>query len=526
MAFTTLVFALFTTILIAVYFFFPVQNYQWVILLIGSYAFYLFAGVKIVLFMVFTTVTTYAAGRLIENNNNKIKSVISEHKETWSKKEKKAFRKIRGRFSREMMILTLLLNFGVLFLLKYSGCFLHFKFVLPLGISFYTFQSMGYLIDVYRRDAEAERNLFRFALFVSFFPQIIQGPISRFDQLAHQLYAPHKIEYKRFKFGLELILWGLFKKLVIADRATSLIATVRETMEPASPNGTLVVIVVLLYALQLYADFSAGIDIARGIAQILGIDMIQNFRQPYFSISLTDYWNRWHISLGAWMRDYIFYPIALSDLAGKVTETISKTSFGKSRVGSHLAGVLPGAVASLLVFLIVGIWHGAGWKYICFGLWNGLVIMTAILIAPVMHRLNIILHLDPDSFRHRVFRIIRTFIIVCVGYYFDVAVSASQAFLYLKQTFIGQNCIQAEAVIMGLRRSALFDGGLLFMTAILLFVVSVLREGQPETPLRERIEKKGAFFQWILLFTCIMTLLVLGIYGPGYNPQDFVYMQF
>ncbi|MBE6041061.1 MAG: MBOAT family protein [Clostridiales bacterium] len=539
MAFTSLAFACFATILTIVYFAFKDKEYQWVILLIGSYVFYFFTGVRIALFMVFTTVTTYAAGRLIGNNTRRTKAVIKEHKEEWDKKTKKAYRAERDKVSRRIMALTLLANFGILFMLKYykflavnindlmGGSLPVFKFILPLGISFYTFQSMGYLIDVYRGDTEDESNLFRFALFVSFFPQIIQGPISAYDQLAHQLYEPHKPEYERFKFGLELILWGLFKKLVIADRASTLIAVIKGTLDDGQPNGTMVTFLILVYALQLYADFSAGIDISRGVAQILGIDMIQNFRQPYFSISLTDYWNRWHISLGAWMRNYIFYPLALSDTAGKITESIGNSSFGKTKAGAHIANVLPGALASLVVFLVVGIWHGAEWKYIWFGIWNGLVIMIAILIAPLMDSANKALHIDPASFRHRVFRIIRTFILVCIGYYFDVAENATQAFLFLRQTVVGQSMSGAvEAVSANFDKYTLLDCGLLMMMTVLLYIVGILREKCPDVPLRVRIAQRSTLVQWLILFVAIMTLLVLGVYGPGYDPQDFVYMQF
>ncbi len=538
MAFTTLAFACFASILTIVYFAFPNKQYQWVVLLIGSYVFYFFTGIKIAAFMVFTTVSTYAAGRIIGSNTRRTRAVIKEHKEDWDKKQKKAYRAERDKVGRRIMALTLLVNFGILFVLKYyrfmavninsltGGGLPVFRFILPLGISFYTFQSMGYLIDVYRGDVEDEQNLFKFALFVSFFPQIIQGPISAYDQLAHQLYEPHRPEYERFKFGLELILWGLFKKLVIADRASGLMAVIRDSMDADSPNGTMVVFLILVYALQLYADFSAGIDISRGVAQILGIDMIQNFRQPYFSLSLTDYWNRWHISLGAWMRNYIFYPLALSDTAGKITESISRSAFGKTKAGAHIASVLPGALASLVVFLVVGIWHGAEWKYIWFGLWNGVVIMIAILAVPLMDRLNKILHIDPSSFRHRVFRIIRTFILVCIGYYFDVAVNATESFLFLRQTLTGQNLSGALAAAAGFDKYTLLDIVLLLMMTVLMFIVGVLREKQPDVPLRVRIARMSPLVQWLILFAAMMTLLFLGVYGPGYDPQDFVYMQF
>ena len=200
--------------------------------------------------------------------------------------------------------------------------------VLPLGISFYTFQSAGYLIDVYREKTEPERNPAKYALFVSFFPQIIQGPISFYDQLAHQLYADRKFSYRNLKHGALLMLWGYLKKMVIADRAVSLIQMVAP--DYTQYNGTVIFITVLVYALQLYADFSGGIDISRGFAEILGIEMAENFRRPYFAVSINDYWRRWHITLGAWMKSYVFYSLAMSKRFFKMGKNLKQKSDKRS----------------------------------------------------------------------------------------------------------------------------------------------------------------------------------------------------
>ena len=539
MALTSLKFAIFMALLTTVYFAFCKTKYQWVMLLIGSYVFYFFAGIKIAAFMMLTTLSTYLAGIYIAHINSACREVLREHKTDWDRGKRKDYKESRKKLGKRAMILTLFLNFGILFLIKYYGFFASninialgteylpsFKFILPLGISFYTFQSMGYLIDVYREEVEAETNLAKFALFVSFFPQIIQGPISKYSQLAHQLYEQHRPEYRNFKYGLELILWGVFKKIVIADRAAIIIGLIKEAITNNNQNGSLIVLLILLYALQLYADFSGGIDVARGVAQLLGIDMIQNFRQPYFASSLTDYWNRWHISLGAWMRQYIFYPIALSGVAAGITKSILKSSIGKTKTGAHIAKVLPGALASLVVFLVVGIWHGAEWKYIFFGLWNGLVIMISILIAPLMVKSNELMHINPDSKSHKRFRIIRTFILVCIGYYFDVANTATEAFSFLKSSIMNQGLTEAILAIKSFDIYTLIDIFILIVMALLMYVVGKLRESNEGTTLREMMGKRPAAVQWMVLFISIMTLLVIGIYGPGYDPQDFVYMQF
>ena len=213
-------------------------------------------------------------------------------------------------------------NFGILAVLKYSGFtllnvkslldFMNFKnnipilrFALPLGISFYTFQTMGYIIDVYRDKYPYEKNIFKLALFISFFPQLIQGPISRFDDLKETLFGEHSFDAKAISFGLQRILWGFFKKLVIADRLLPAVNTI--VRNPEEYQGVYVLVGMFFYAIQLYADFTGGIDIAIGVAEVFGIRLKENFERPYFSKSITEYWRRWHISLGSWFREYMFF---------------------------------------------------------------------------------------------------------------------------------------------------------------------------------------------------------------------------
>ena len=347
MTFTSLLFALFVGITIIIYYLPPLKHHQWIVLLIASYYFYAYNSYKYMVFILFTTVTIYLAGRALDKTVRDASAKVKEMKGVWDKDEKKAFkRKTEGKKKR-LLAAALLLNFGILFALKYlnflAGGIMHLisgasydvqiiSLLLPLGISFYTFQATGYLIDVYRGTISAEKNLFKFALFVSFFPQIIQGPISSFEQIGNQLYEQHRPEWVRFKEGGELILWGLFKKLVIADRMFAAINTV--TTDYTSYAGQIILLSALMYALQLYADFSGGIDIARGVAQIFGIDLALNFRQPYFSKSINEYWRRWHITLGAWMKKYVFYSLAVSDLFLNVSKGIGKTRFGRTAAGN------------------------------------------------------------------------------------------------------------------------------------------------------------------------------------------------
>lgn len=539
MTYASVNFFAFVALTVLAYFALPLKKQKWVVLLIASYIFYLFAGYKYVAFILFTTVSTYSIARWIDRMSRQSKEMLKTNKTEWNRETKKQFKEKVKRNKRLVMALALILNFGILAFLKYYNFFAGslndvfgafgmsfsmptLKLFLPLGISFYTFQSMGYVVDVYRERFPAEKSIAKFALFVSFFPQIIQGPICFYDQLAHQLYEPHKVDFTRIKYGCELILWGFFKKLVIADRAVIAINTV--VADYNQYNGTTLTFTVLLYALQLYADFSGGIDISRGIAQILGIDMAENFKRPYFSKSINEYWRRWHITLGAWMKEYVFYPLSLSGTFLSASKKMKASRFGKTKAGSHIAKVLPTAISSLIVFLIVGIWHGSSWKYVAFGLWNGGIIMLSILLKPVFDICNKKLHINPNNFFWKLFQMLRTFIVVCIGYVFDVAPSFRQAINSFALLLTNQkiNGFNKSGLNLGLEFK---DYAIIVFAVIILFIISLIQEKTNQS-IRVFINKRNAVIQWLLIFGVSLVVLVFGIYGPSYNVGDFVYAQF
>ena len=538
MTFTSLLFALFVGITIIIYYLPPLKHHQWIVLLIASYYFYAYNSYKYMVFILFTTVTIYLAGRALDKTARDASVKVKEMKGVWDKDEKKAFkRKTEGK-KKMLLAAALLLNFGILFALKYlnflAGGIMHLisgtssdvqiiSLLLPLGISFYTFQATGYLIDVYRGTISAEKNLFKFALFVSFFPQIIQGPISSFDQIGNQLYEQHRPEWVRFKEGGELILWGLFKKLVIADRMFAAINTV--TTDYTSYAGQIILLSALMYALQLYADFSGGIDIARGVAQIFGIDLALNFRQPYFSKSINEYWRRWHITLGAWMKKYVFYSLAVSDLFLNVSKGIGKTRFGRTSAGKHIARTLPTAMASLIVFMLIGIWHGANSRYIGFGLWNGLVIMFSTLMMPVYAWTLSKLRINAKSWAWQLFQMLRTFVIILVGYYFDIAPDMKGALDMMRRSIIDCHLhiklSQLEAI--GLGKS---DCGVILCGMLIILYFSIRLEKTGLTAPGELLSRRPAWLQWIVIFAGVLAVIIFGMYGSGAEGTDFVYMGF
>ncbi len=541
MSYTSINFLFFVLATVLVYFLLPFKKYRWVVLLAASVTFYLLAGYQFAGFILFTTASTYLLARWLDKISVRSKAELKVHKADWSRDDKKTYKnKIKVR-KRLVMALCLVLNFGILAFLKYYNFFSGslndilgsfgvafsaptLKLILPLGISFYTFQTMGYIVDVYREKTAPEKNPLKLLLFVSFFPQIIQGPISIYDQLAQQLYEGHDFDFTRFKHGCELILWGLFKKLVVADRAVIAITAVTDNYN--AQGGTTLTFTILLYALQLYADFSGGIDISRGVAQIFGIDMIDNFKRPYFSKSINEYWRRWHISLGAWLKNYLFYPVAMSNLFITASKKMKGTKFGSTAAGAHIAKVLPTSVASLIVFLVVGVWHGADWKYVAFGLWNGLIIMISILLEPIFKSVNEKLHIKPTNVPFMIFQMLRTFVVVLVGYVFDVAPSFSQAMRTFGLFFTNQSLSTGWSQIanLGLGKK---DYIVILAGALIILIASLIQENAKDgLNIREKLDKKPFILRYAVLFAGVLAIVIFGIYGSGYNAADFVYMQF
>ena len=541
MSYTSINFIFFVLATVLVYFLLPFKKYRWVVLLVASVTFYLLAGYQFAGFILFTTASAYLIARWLDKISVRSKAELKAHKADWSRDDKKNYKnKIKVR-KRLVMALCLVLNFGILAFLKYYNFFSGslndllggfgvafsmptLKLILPLGISFYTFQTMGYIVDVYREKTAPEKNPLKLLLFVSFFPQIIQGPISIYDQLAKQLYEGHDFDFTRFKHGCELILWGFFKKLVIADRAVIAITAVTDNYN--AQGGTTLTFTVLLYALQLYADFSGGIDISRGVAQIFGIDMIDNFKRPYFSKSINEYWRRWHISLGAWLKNYLFYPVAMSNLFITASKKMKGTKFGNTAAGAHIAKVLPTSVASLIVFLVVGVWHGASWKYVAFGLWNGQIIMISILLEPIFKSINEKLHIKPTNVPFMLFQMLRTFVIVLVGYVFDVAPSFPQAMRTFELFFTNQSLSTGWSQIsaLGLGKK---DYVVILVGAVIILIASLIQENAKDgLNIREKLDKKPFILRYALLFVGVLSIVIFGIYGSGYNAADFVYMQF
>lgn len=548
MAFTSFAFLVFVAAVVLVYYVTPAK-YRWVVLLLASYGYYLQASAKSFAFILVTTVVTFYGARFLDDQNRTQKEYLAANKDTLSRDEKKAYKEAVAKKKKRILTLVLVIDFGILILLKYFRYYLDvlgvglFKgdVLIPLGISFYTFQSTGYLIDVFRNKYEADKHLAKFALFVSFFPQIIQGPIARHDQLAAQLYEGHKFRYENLAHGAQLILWGFFKKLVIADRIGLLVGEVFVDWDQYT--GWPVILGMLCYSIQLYMDFSGGVDIARGVAQLMGIDMTRNFRRPYFGDTLQEFWHRWHISLSFWTRDYIFFTVAMSKPIGNLGKKARKV-FG-DRVGK----MIPVFIGNYLVFLCIGMWQGGELQNVCYGLYNATIICLADLLKPYFPKWHKALHINNESRAWKIFMMIRTYVIVSFGRLFSNGESMRASLHMMKSLFIPY-ADSWRTAYKGFELTK-YDYLVLLVAILVVFMVSLKQEklynekqarsgggggiiemagdgegAGTDAEMREYIDTKSMLVRWAIYLALFAAVLIFGIYGPGYDASVFIYREF
>ena len=465
MTFNSWEFLLFYPIVALLYFILP-KKMKWPMLLLASYFFYACYQAELIFLIVGTTLVSFIASHIIERTDKK-----------WLK--------------RLSLTVTLIVCFGVLFFYKYfnflsgsvSGVIemlggkpsrLELDLILPVGISFYTFQTLSYVIDVYRGDVKAERNFFFYALFVSFFPQLVAGPIERPGNLIPQLREGHKFTAENFKKGSKHMIVGFFKKICVADLVSVYVNRVYNSPEEATALG--VIIATALFAVQIYCDFSGYTDIAIGCARIMGIRLMKNFDHPYRAESIKEFWSRWHISLSTWFKDYLYFPLGGS----------------RCKKWRHLMNLM-------IVFLVSGLWHGAAWTFVVWGAIHGVYQVIGTLTIGPRNRLLEKIGLSKDSIGVKIARRIITFILVCFGWLFFRANSMSDAVLLLKTLVTGRGGTAGTLSAMGLSLTAIATTVLSIL--ILVMIDSLLRyEDAPDGS--DALTKNGAFiyFIWIILF--------------------------
>lgn len=498
MLFNSLQFLIFLPVVVLVYFLIPNKvKHLW--LLGASYYFYMCWNAKYALLILFSTVITYASGLALD-------SIRRSSREASQKVSR----------SKWVVALSFVINLGILFFFKYVNftfsalqslfALIHvelnapvFDVILPVGISFYTFQALSYTMDVYRGDIYAEKDFFRYALFVSFFPQLVAGPIERSKNLLKQLAVPQKFRVDNAREGLLLMLWGFFLKIVLADRIALFVDCVYGDYT-AFP-GLYLIAATALFAIQIYCDFSGYSTIAMGAAKILGIDLMENFHSPYYAVSVAEFWRNWHISLTSWFKDYLYIPLGGSR-KGKARKYLNK----------------------MIVFLVSGLWHGASFTFVVWGGINGLYQVIGEAAKPLRDRMVKVLHLNRESLGHRLVQMGITFLLVDFSWIFFRASSMSEAF----------------GIIGSIARAAnpwvLFDGsfvecGLDFKnmclvvgcSGILAFADYCKYRG---IQVRRIIMQQDYWFRWLFVAVTVVFLLVFGKYGPSYDAANFIYFQF
>lgn len=487
MLFNSFGYALFLPIVFIIYWIIP-QKFRWIILLISSYYFYASWGPQYVAIILLTTIVSYVAALLID-----------------SKRTGKLY-------SKTILIISLLLCTGLLFFFKYLNFFaenisalfekiaipiqpITLKLALPIGISFYIFQTISYLVDVYRGEIHAEKDFGIFAVYISFFPKVMQGPIEKGKKLLPQLHARRPFQYVQASYGMKQMAWGYFKKLVLADGLSVYVNQVYNDLP--SYTGFSLILATFFFAIQLYCDFSGYTDIALGSAKLLGINLTQNFKAPYFASSIKDFWGRWHISLSTWLKDYIYIPL-----------------------GGNRVGKIRHALNILITFLVSGLWHGASWNYV---LWGGLHGLYQIIegFFPWNSKKSLF---QRNKHFHLLLSLITvpcTFLLVCFAWIFFRASTIQDAVYVIRNMFTGIShlsvYIQDCALQMGLTFTHLMYNCLPIILLVLYDFASL------KTDVIALISRQRFFIRWPVY---ILVLLIILLFSEKGVSTQFIYMQF
>lgn len=483
MTYTLLGFYILLFIVLVLYYMMPLR-FRWMALFIGSIVFYYLACGKGCLPLFVTALLSYALGLQIQSFREKYAS---------------SHRGLQG-----LVLFLSLLIILLPWLLMKNGSFilpvlLHksaFVWIVPLGISFYTLQIVSYLVDVRRGRVDAQKNPAKYLLFVLFFPQIVQGPIPRYEQLAGQLYEGHRFHEERFVKGLQLILWGFFLKFMIADKADIVVCAVFDS--PEKYAGYYILVAAVLYSIELYADFMACVSISQGAAGLFGIALADNFKRPYFSTSIQEFWRRWHISLSTWLRDYIYIPL-----------------------GGGRKGVLRKYGNLIITFAFSAVWHGSGYKFLFWGMMHVAYQIIGNLTIPLKNRFYRFLGLSEQSGMRKMIQRIGVFFWVMLAWIIFRANSLRIGLQMIKKMLFVQNpwiFFDDSLLRLGLGWK---EWCILLLSILLLLYVSILQE--KGMAVREMILHKSVYIRWTLYILTILCIMIFGTYGFGYQGQNFIY---
>ena len=502
------------------------QRHRWKILLGASYVFFFLLSRKLIVYLLLSTVCMHYIGLWLERCDR----VLAGQKDA---QNYHALKTAADRKRRRILWLGILWQLGTLLLLKYFNFFSHnadallaklslpaflptLKMAVPVGISFFTLQAISYMVDVYKKKMPTDENLGRLALYMAFFPAIMEGPICRYGETAMSLYEGKPLTYQNMSFGIQRMIWGLFKKVVLADRLSPLVVLIFTKYTQYS--GVTVLLGAICYTLQLYADFSGCIDISIGAAEMFGVRLPENFRQPFFSRTASEFWRRWHITLGAWFKDYIFYPLSLT----KGIKRLGKKA--RLKFGRHIGPVVQTIIPLLAVWLSNGVWHGAGWNYIFFGLYYFVLILTGNLLEPLLAKTYTTLHVNRNGVFLRVVQTLKMAVIIVTGELFFNAHGLKAGFLMLRSIFTNFSLtVFRDGSLLQLGLSAK-DFAVVFIGCLIMLAVGIIHE--KGVHIRQSVAQWHTVPRWCFYYAAILLVLIFGAYGSGYTPVDPLYANF
>lgn len=503
------------------------KKHRPLILLIASYIFFFSISGNLLFYLILSTLSIHHIGLWIQTINNDLE------KELQTNENHKLIKNKYNKKKKRVIALALILHIGLLVILKYSSFItinlnsllkllsIDFTikeqtYLIPIGISFYTLQGISYMVDVYRGKIKAEKSLKKLALFMSFFPIIMEGPICRYNDTANALMEGKNINYNNLTMGLQRCLYGALKKIVVADRLDIIVKTIFSGYETF--DGGIIFLGAICYTIELYMEFSGTMDVILGVAQIFNIKLPENFRQPFFSKNISDFWSRWHITLGTFFKDYIYYPISLSKSMKKVT------TFGRKILGNYYGPLLASAIALFAVWLCNGLWHGSAWLYIFFGMYHFLLILLENITEPLIRKITTKLHINRNNFIYHFFQIIKTTLLVIIGEMIFRSKRLLVALAMLKGLFTRftlTSFLNGTYLDLGLD---IKDFIIIGITLIIILIISILKEKGIQ--IRELIAKQNIFIRWTLYYALILFIIIFGAYGSGYVPVDPIYAGF
>ena len=484
------------------------QRWRRSVLLAFSYLFFWLLSGKLIVYLLGTTVFVHCMGIWLD-------SIRSEKKK-----------------ARRALTFGVLVLLGVLAYLKYYNFFVENvtgifggmlpftleekKILMPVGISFYTLQAIGYMADVYWGKIQAEKKLEKTALFLAFFPQIMEGPICRYSDTCDALYSGKSLETNNLTNGYIRIFWGLFKKKVIADRLAIGVDAIFGNY--TSYSGVMVAFAAVAYTVQLYMEFSGCMDIIIGSGQLFGVTLPENFRQPFCAQSAAEFWRRWHITLGTWFKTYIFYPVSMSAPVKRWNQ------YGRKHFGRYVTMLGTSAMALFPVWLCNGLWHGASWSSIFYGMYYFTLILAGIAVEPVRDRILQAFHISDRSVGLKYMRIAKTWLIIFTGELFfraDGLRAGIYMFRSIFRNFDPGNLTDGSLLELGMSRA---DFIAVAAGCIAVAVVGSIKERKIRV--RESLDQRHAFIRWSLYYALILAVIVIAAYGDGYQAVDMIYAGF